>query len=122
MILVDTNVWIDYLKAGDSGLVELLEQGRVLIHPFVAGEIALGSLRQRSVVIGALLDFPQAIVARDDEVLAFIEKQALWATGIGYVDAHLLTSAQLTPGARIWTRDRRLRDAATRLHIAANRG
>ncbi|WP_338105666.1 hypothetical protein [Microvirga tunisiensis] len=48
MIIVDTSVWIDHLKVGDPKLTELLENGRVLAHPFVTGEIALGSLRQRS--------------------------------------------------------------------------
>ena len=121
MILVDTSVWIDHLKVGDAGLSELLEHGRVLAHPFVTGEIALGSLRQRRIVLGALKDLPQAVVARDDEVLTFIESQELFAIGIGYVDAHLLTAAQLTPGVTIWTRDRRLREAAVRLQLSADR-
>ncbi len=120
MILVDTSVWIDHLKVGDPGLVKLLENGRVLAHPFVTGEIALGSLRQRSVVLSALQDLPQALVARDDEVMAFIESQTLYAIGIGYVDAHLLTAAQLTPGVTIWTRDRRLREASIRLQLSAD--
>jgi predicted nucleic acid-binding protein len=121
VILVDTSVWIDHLKVGDAGLSELLEHGRVLAHPFVIGEIALGSLRQRRIVLGALKDLPQAVVARDDEVLTFIESQELFAIGIGYVDAHLLTAAQLTPGVTIWTRDRRLREAAVRLQLSADR-
>jgi predicted nucleic acid-binding protein len=120
VILVDTSVWIDHLKIGDPGLAELLENGRVLAHPFVTGEIALGSLRQRNVVLGALRDLPQAVVARDDEVMTFIESRELFAVGIGYVDAHLLTAAQLTPGVAIWTRDRRLREASIRLQLSAN--
>jgi predicted nucleic acid-binding protein len=120
VILVDTSVWIDHLKIGDPGLAGLLENGRVLAHPFVTGEIALGSLRQRNVVLDALRDLPQAIVASDNEVMTFIESRVLYAIGIGYVDAHLLTAAQLTPGVTIWTRDRRLREAATRLQLSAD--
>jgi predicted nucleic acid-binding protein len=120
VILVDTSVWIDHLKIGDPGLAGLLENGRVLAHPFVTGEIALGSLRQRNVVLDALRDLPQAIVASDNEVMTFIESRVLYAIGIGYVDAHLLTAAQLTPGVTIWTRDRRLREASTRLQLSAD--
>ncbi|KLK91847.1 ribonuclease [Microvirga vignae] len=120
MIIVDTSVWIDHLRVGDPGLTELLENGRVLAHPFVTGEIALGSLRQRSVVLEALRSLPQATVARDDEALIFIETRKLYGIGIGYVDAHLLTAAQLTPGVTIWTRDRRLREASMQLQLSAD--
>ena len=120
MIIVDTSVWVDHLKVGDPGLTALLETGRVLAHPFVTGEIALGSLRQRSAVLGALRDLPQAMLARDEEVIMFIESRKLYAIGIGYVDAHLLASAQLTPGTTIWTRDRRLRVASARLQLSAD--
>lgn len=120
MIIVDTSVWIDHLKVGDSKLAELLENGRVLAHPFVTGEIALGSLRQRSAVLDALCNLPQATVASENEVLMFIESGKLYSIGIGYVDAHLLAAAQLTPGLTIWTRDRRLREASVRLQLAAD--
>jgi len=120
LIIVDTSVWIDHLKAGDARLVELLGRGRVLAHPFVTGELALGSLHQRAAVLGALNDLPQALVAREDEVMTFIETQKLYGTVIGYVDAHLLTAARLTPGVTLWTRDRRLREASARLQLAAD--
>ena len=121
MIIVDTSVWIDHLRAGDTGLAELLDDGRVLAHPFVVtGELALGSLRQRAVLLGALNDLPQALVAREDEVMTFIEVQKLFGIGIAYADAHLLTSARLTPGVTLWTRDRRLREASMRLQLAAD--
>ncbi len=120
MILVDTSIWIDHLRAGDATLQGLLEHGRVLAHPFVIGELALGRLRQRDIVLGGLHDLPQAEVARDEEVLHFIAAKALCGLGIGYVDAHLLTAVQLTAGASLWTRDRRLRVAADQLSLAAN--
>ena len=60
MILVDTSVWIDHLRAGNTQLAALLEAGQVLVHPFVTGEIALGRLRQRDLVLNALSDLPQA--------------------------------------------------------------
>jgi predicted nucleic acid-binding protein len=82
------------------------------------GELALGNLRQREVVLSALSDLPSANIAADAEVLDFIGRQSLFGLGIGYVDAHLLAAARLTPGAELWTHDRQLRDVATRLGLA----
>ncbi len=120
MILVDTSVWIDHLKSSDFVLADLLETGRVLAHSFVTGELALGSLRQRRTVLESLRDLPQATVAGNDEVMMLIEREQLYGLGIGFVDAHLLAAARLTPGTLLWTRDRRLRQAATRLGLSAD--
>ena len=119
MILVDSSVWIDHLRSGDAALTDLLDSGRVLAHPFIAGELALGSFRQRDAIVNAVRDLPQSVVASDEEVLTFIGRHALFGLGIGYIDAHLLAAARLTTGATLWTRDKRLRDAARRLDVAA---
>lgn len=119
MILVDSSIWVDHLRGGDPTLARLLGDGRVLVHPFVTGELALGSLRQRDAILGLLQDLPQVVVARDEEVLQFISRYALSGSGIGYVDAHLLVSTQLTDGTTLWTRDQRLAKAAQRLDIGA---
>ena len=118
MILVDTSVWVDHLRSGDALLVDLLERGAVVMHPFVVGELALGTLRDRSSVLELLQDLPAAVVAESDEVLGFIERRRLDGKGIGYVDAHLLASVALTKGALLWTRDKRLRLAADELGAA----
>jgi hypothetical protein len=118
VILVDTSVWVDHFRDGDAPLAALLDRGQVLGHPVIAGEIALGNLRQRDVIVGALRELPQAIVASPEEILHFIEHQALFGRGIGYVDVHLLAAAQLTSGALLWTRDRRLHAAAAALGVA----
>ena len=120
MILVDTSVWIDHLKGSDPVLADLLGKGRVLAHSFVTGEFALGSLHQRRTVLESLQDLPQATVASDDEVMMLIEREQLYGLGIGFVDAHLLAAVRLTPGALLWTRDRRLRQAAMRLELSAD--
>jgi predicted nucleic acid-binding protein len=112
LILVDTSVWVDHLRSGDAQLADLLERGAVLMHPFVVGEIACGSLSDRSSILELLGDMPAAVVAEGDEVLAFIERHVLHGKGIGYVDVHLLASVALTEGASLWTRDKRLRLAA----------
>lgn len=118
MILVDTSVWIDHLRKGEPRLVDNLNAGQVLAHPFVIGELALGSLRQRDVVLGALRELPHSEVATDEEVFVFIERERLYGLGIGFVDAHLLAAARLMPGVRLWSRDRKLALAATRLGLA----
>jgi predicted nucleic acid-binding protein len=117
MILVDTSIWVDHLRQGDARLKRLLEAGQVVIHPFVVGELALGNLRQRNLVLSSLRDLPHAVSAGDAEVLDFIERHALAGLGIGWVDAHLLASARLT-SAWLWTRDKRLSAVAVRLSLA----
>ena len=120
MILVDTSLWIDHLREADTRLTQLLTSGQVLAHPFVTGELALGNLRNRAAVLGALQDLPQASVATEPEVLHLIAAKGLFGLGIGYIDAHLLASVLLTPGAQLWTRDKRLLVASAQLGVAAN--
>ncbi len=119
MILADSSVWIDHLGRGDPILQVLLDDDRVTMHPYVLGEIALGSMRDRRRVLFRLRRMRQAPVARADTMMPFIDRHALAGIGIGYVDAHLLASTLLAPGTRLWTRDKRLRAAAERLGIAA---
>lgn len=119
MILVDTSVWIDHIHASDPMLVSLLSEARVLAHPYVIGEISLGSLRDRDVVLAALLDLPRAPTATPEETFYLIEREGLFNRGIGYVDTSLLASARLCPGVTIWTRDKRLKKVADELNLGA---
>jgi predicted nucleic acid-binding protein len=118
LILVDTSVWIDHLRNGNDLLAKLLGSRCVLTHPFVVGELALGNMRQREVILAALSDLPHAELATHAEALDFINRHALFARGVGYVDVHLLASARLTPGAELWTKDNRLRQVAEELGLA----
>jgi predicted nucleic acid-binding protein len=119
MILVDTSIWVDHLRSGDKALAALLDAGTVLTHPFVVGELALGSLHRREIILSALADLPRACVATDAEVLHFIDDRELFGRGIGYVDAHLLAAVRLTAGAQLWTNDKRLYGVADQLGMAA---
>lgn len=119
MILVDTSVWINHLRHVDSALVNLLNTGRVLAHPFVIGELALGNLRQRDVILDTLNNMPRAKIATDEEVLAFINQSKLYGLGVGYIDAHLLTSVRLTPNTLLWTHDKCLSVAANQFGLLA---
>lgn len=121
MILVDTSVWIDHLRRADHLLVERLGEGEVLGHPLVTAEIVLGSVRDRGAVARALDELPPLRPASVPEVRRLTEAHPLHGRGIGFVDAALLASCLLTPGTRLWTRDRRLDALAGELGIAAPR-
>ena len=118
MILVDTSVWIDHLRSGEPALAAALEGGRVLMHPFVLGELACGNLKNRGEVLRLLGDLPAAPTATDSEALGLIERRALMGRGIGYIDVHLLASAALADVGWLWTRDRRLAAVAADLELA----
>jgi predicted nucleic acid-binding protein len=119
MILVDTTLWIDHLHRANSLLSALLTSNQVLMHPFVFGELAMGSLRDRDKTLHSLRRLPEMLPARDSEVLTMVSRAGLVGTGIGYIDAHLLTSVRLMPGTLLWTRDKRLAQVAGRLGLAA---
>lgn len=112
MILVDTSVWVDHLRAGDVHLANLLDRGAVVMHPFVVGEIACGRLKDRLSILELLQNLPMALVAEPNEVLGFIERHRLYGKGIGYVDVSLLASVALTGATKLWTRDIRLCEVA----------
>ena len=118
MILVDTSVWVDHLRKGAPALAIALEQGNVLMHPFVRGELACGNLKNRGEVLRLLEELPGAPIATDGETLAFIERRALMGRGLGYIDVHLLASVALAGTARLWTRDKRLAAIAVDLKLA----
>jgi len=116
MVLVDTSVWVSHLRDGNTELANLLNNGNVLCHPLIVGELACGNLKDRAVIISFLQLLPMSIEAEHEEVLSFIENNHLMGKGIGYVDAHLIASAVLT-GIPIWTFDKKLAQVAETLHI-----
>jgi hypothetical protein len=121
VILTDTSVWVDHIRGPNPELIELLESGEILTHPFVIGEVAMGNLPRRETFLDALHKLRGALVATDHEAMSLMERERLYGQGIGFVDLHLLASARLTPGASLWTRDRRLREIAQRLGVGEPR-
>ena len=119
MILVDTSVWVEHLRHGLPRLATHLQEGEVLIHPWVIGELACGNLRNRSQVLELMQGLPAATVASDAEVLLLIERDRLMGRGIGYVEAQLLASAKLSH-CRLWTQDRHLAAVAQEQGLAAS--
>ncbi len=117
MILIDTSVWADHFRREEPLIGTLLMEGHLRHHPLVTAELGMGNLRDWRRTITLLSGLPQAKLMTNDELLDFVEKNALFGTGIGVIDAHLLGSAQ-SSGCRLWTRDRRLIDQAERLGLA----
>jgi predicted nucleic acid-binding protein len=110
-VLVDTTVWVDHFHQSEPQLVRLLNEGCVLGHPFVLGEMALANLngvQDRERILNWMADLQPAILASPTEVLELIELRQLHSQGLGYVDTHLLASALLSPGTTLWTRDMQL--------------
>ena len=116
MVLVDTSVWVSHFKKVDSLLVHLLVNGEVACHPFVIGELACGRIKNRNEILSLLKALPVVQVAEHGEILQFIEANGLMGMGIGLVDVHLLASALLN-GAPLWTYDKKLRSAASKLKV-----
>ena len=117
MILADTSVWVDHLRAPDPHLSSLPNRDEILVHPWTIGEIACGSFANRKRVIEFLQGLPQLNPASHDEVLLFLDGQQAFGKGIGYVDANLLTSA-LVEKCKVWTKDKRMGAIAAQLSLA----
>jgi predicted nucleic acid-binding protein len=116
-VIVDTSVWVQHLRKGDSLLRERLKQGIVTTHPFILGELACGNLGNRTEILGLLASLPTAVVVDDAELLGFVERERLYGRGIGWIDVHLLASARVMAES-LWTLDRRLREAALLVGVA----
>ena len=120
MILADTSVWVDHFRRKDVELYRQLHSNNISIHPFVIAELALGNLPKRLKTIADLELLPMAKLAHTSEVRRMIEAHSLFRRGIGFVDAHLIASAFITPHTLLWSRDKRLRDVAKTLGLDAN--
>lgn len=120
MILADTSVWVDYLRSPDSVLMKLLSTGKIAMHPFIAAEVALGSLHDRREKLAVLDALWQVNIAELDEVRRFIESHSLYSKGLGLTDVHLLASCLMTLGVQLWTRDKSLAEAAKSLGVHAS--
>jgi predicted nucleic acid-binding protein len=116
MILVDSSIWVAHLRDGNVGLENLLIEGNVACHPFIVGELACGNIENRKEIISLLQSLPMALQAEHDEVLQFIDNHRLMGTGLGYIDMHLLASANLTK-IPLWTLDKTLHKVSLKLGL-----
>lgn len=120
MILADTSVWVDHFRKKDAELYRQLQRNNISIHPFIVTELALGNLPDRKKTVVTLDLLPMVKVAQISEVRQMIEAHALFRRGIGFVDAHLIASTLITPHTVLWSRDKRLREAAETLGLSAS--
>jgi predicted nucleic acid-binding protein len=116
MVLVDTSVWVSHLRDSNAALEKLLNEGEVVCHPFIIGELACGNLKNRAEILSLLQALPMALHAEHEEIMRFIETYHLMGKGLGYIDMHLLASAIMT-NIPIWTNDRRLSKVSAKLGI-----
>ena len=107
MTLADTSVWIDHFRHGNARLERLLEDGQVVIHPMILGELACGHLPQRAETLRLLGHLPRVPQAPDALVLQSVDARRFRGAGIGWIDAHLLAASVLS-AVPLWTLDRRL--------------
>lgn len=116
-VVVDTSVWVAHFRQRSAGLVALLMNDGALMHPMVLGELACGTPPERSRTLSDLARLPHALQASLRETVAFVERERLYGLGCGLVDMSLLAATLLTPGAQLWTLDRRLADLAQRFGV-----
>jgi predicted nucleic acid-binding protein len=117
MVLVDTSIWVTHLRKGNRQLEQLLMDAEVICHPFIIGELACGTIKNRNEILSLLKSLPSAPVIEFDEFMFFIDQNQMMGIGIGFVDVHLLASAQLS-GTLLWTADKKLNSAAIKLSLS----
>jgi predicted nucleic acid-binding protein len=120
LILADTSIWVDHLRSGNKEMSKHLQQGRIVMHPFIIAELALGSLRQRAQTLALLDRLPQVRMPQLAEMRLMIEARGLYSRGIGLIDAHLIASVFINSPTLLWTRDKSLRKVAEGFGIHAN--
>jgi predicted nucleic acid-binding protein len=113
LILIDTNIWVDHFQRANRYVLDLLDSGRVVMHPYIVAELALGGLQDRELTLASLELLPELPVAEPNEVRQLIEIRKLYTRGVGFVDAHLIASIMIvqTP-TEMWTNDEALKRAA----------
>ncbi len=116
MILVDTSVWVSHLRDGNSRLEQLLNDGEIVCHPFIIGELACGNIKNRKEILSLLGALPMVEQVADEEILFFIENKNLMGKGLGLIDIHLLAVASLND-VSLWTLDCKLKQAAAKLDL-----
>lgn len=118
-VLVDTSVWVAHFRQANPTLQALLQEDRVMCHPWVILEVACGtppSPRQLTLEMLQLLQ--PCPVATLSETLALIGLHQLHDSGCGAIDLALLASVLIAPPTRLWTLDKSLQTLAHRLGVA----
>ena len=116
-VLIDTSVWVDHFRQRNDVLFDLLELDLVLTHPMVLGELACGTPPSRRQTLADMGRLQQTQQAGLREVMDFVDREKLYGLGCGFIDMVLLASTLMTPGAELWTLDKRLLALAERFNV-----
>jgi predicted nucleic acid-binding protein len=119
MVLVDTSVWIRFLRGREPQatlLDGLLSRDEVVGHELVFGELLVGDPGGRRTLLESYDRMERAISVPHEEVVQFVRSQRLFGRGVGWIDVHLLASA-IVGGHRLWTVDPRFAAAAKDLGV-----
>jgi predicted nucleic acid-binding protein len=117
LILVDTSVWIDHLRKAEPTLDAVLTHDEVVCHTLVIQELALGSIKDRQLLLNSLVLLRGCPLLTQAEILGLVDARQLWGRGLSAIDCHLLGSLLLLPGTLLWTRDKRLRTVSGELGV-----
>ncbi len=120
MLLVDTSVWIDHFRKSNEQLEEVLNNGDIMCHPFIIGELACGNIKNRKEILSLMKELPMSYKASHDEIFELIERRKLMGRGLGFIDMHLIASAFLS-NVCLWSFDKNLNKIAIELKIAYKR-
>ena len=119
MIILDTSIWIEYLKNNDPIFEQvdaLLEQNEVLALSFIFGELLQGSKNQRERQV--IHEFWN-VLPKIDETGLFIRaglesgKHRWMDKGIGLIDSTILI-ASVESRSFVWTLDKKLSRSLSR--------
>jgi len=98
-----------HFRQSNEMLKKLLLNDQVATHPLVILEIACGTPPSpRSEILQDLQLLRRVSVSTQGETLALLENRKLYGEGCGAVDVSLLSSVLITPGALLWTLDKKL--------------
>jgi predicted nucleic acid-binding protein len=102
--LFDTSVWIRHFRAPEPELVHALEDGTLLIHEAVIGELVVGRIPKPKSTLNDLLHLPFAPVVPFKDLLVLVMKRNLISKGLSWIDIQLIGSA-LAADAELSTYD-----------------
>jgi len=116
-IIVDTNIWIAFLKTPNELLKSLLKKKRIEVHSSIIGELCVGNLPRKPLIRELLVTLPRPRELELAEALHFLDVQKLNRRGLQWNDVLILGSASVN-GSLVWTNDKRLAEAARDLGIS----
>ena len=115
MIILDTSVWIEFLKGNVSyfaNVRELIEKQQILAHEPIFAELLQGVKNQReNEIIHQYWTFLPKTNISGSWIKAgeYSAQHKLLVLGVGLIDACILVAAQETESS-IWTLDKKLKN------------